>query len=295
MTSAADLVRPTRLSPEQWQARRSHHAERIDGLLGDQLVKRAQHGRQSIEEFLLTYYNFRPAQLRRWQPGPGFILDGAEPEEFGPYFVADPHGAVRLDAAGVLERRRDSVEWIYRLLSSTAARAPHFGCFGMHEWAMVYRQAPAEVRHNLLPLRLGAEGTADVVDQLAVRCSHFDAFRFFTPAARPLNLLQPTRETQHEHDQPACLHANMDVYRWAYRLSPLVPSELIADCFELAKEIRTLDMRASPYDLTTIGLSPIQVETAEGRAEYVRFQRDFSERAGLLRNRLVDYCEQALG
>ncbi len=294
MTSAADLAEPALLTSEQWRSRQAGHTQRIDGLLGDHRAKRAQHGRQSIDEFLLTYYNFRPAQLRRWQPGPGFVLHDAEPEEFGPYYIADAHGAVRLNVCAVLERRRESAEWIYRLLTSTAGRAPHFGCFGMHEWAMVYRQTPAETRHNILPLRLGPQGTAAVVDQVTVRCSHFDAFRFFTPPARSLNLLQPTRETQHEYDQPACLHANMDVYRWAYKLSPLVPSELIADCFELAKEIRTLDMRASPYDLTTIGLTPLQVETADGRVEYVRYQREFSERAGALRRMLIDYCERAL-
>ncbi|GAB7050552.1 3-methyladenine DNA glycosylase [Catenuloplanes indicus] len=295
MTSAVDRSALTLLPHHEWRARQTAHAARIDSLLGDHLAKRAKHGRQSIEEFLLTYYNFRPAQLRRWQPGPGFLLEDATPEEFGPYYVADDDGLVRLDVGAVLERRRESLEWIHRLLASTAARAPHFGCFGMHEWAMVYRQQPAETRHNILPLRLGAEGTAAVVDQLTVRCSHFDAFRFFTPAAKPLNLLQPTRDTQHEHDQPACLHANMDVYRWAYKLSPLVPSELIADCFELAKEIRTLDMRASPYDLTTINLEPLMVETPDGRAEYVRFQRNFFERAGELRQQLVGRCEQALG
>jgi hypothetical protein len=269
--------------------------QRIDRLLGDHLAERARHGRHSIEEFLLTYYNFRPAQLRRWQPGPGFVLEGAEPEELGPSYVGDARGAVWLDVAAVLVRRRESIEWIYRLLVSTASRTPHFGCFGMHEWAMVYRQTPAETRHSTLPLRLDPQATAAVVDEITVRCSHFDAFRFFTPAARPLNVLQPARETQHEHDQPACLHANMDVYRWAYKLSPLVPSELIGDCFELAKEIRTLDMRASPYDLTTVGLVPLPVETAEGRADYVRFQRDFAERAGVLRRQLIDHCEHALG
>ncbi|MFF5226553.1 3-methyladenine DNA glycosylase [Dactylosporangium sp. NPDC000521] len=294
MTTAAHWTASEHLTASRWRVRRTQHEQRIDGLLKDHLAKRAAHGRHSIEEFLLTYYNFRPAQLRRWQPGPGVVLADADPGNFGPDFVADGDGGVRLDVNAVLGRRRTSVEWIYRLLASTAGRAPHFGCFGMHEWAMVYRQTPDETRHNILPLRLGPEATAALVDEITVRCSHFDAFRFFTPPARPLNLLQPTRETQHEHDQPACLHANMDVYRWAYKLSPLVPSELIADCFELAKEIRTLDMRASPYDLATIGLTPLHVETPEGRAEYVRYQRDFAERSSVLRALLIDYCERAL-
>jgi hypothetical protein len=158
----------------------------------------------------------------------------------------------------------------------------------MHEWAMVYRQPADQTRHNVLPLRLGQQATAALVEDLRVKCSHFDAFRFFTEPARPLNLLQPTRETQVELEQPGCLHANMDVYRWAFKLAPLVSSDLIADCFSLAREIRTLDMRASPYDVSAIGLEPLPVETAEGRAEYVRHQRDFAARAAVLRSRLIE-------
>ncbi len=294
MTSRATLRQRQILTAPEWKARQASHTRRIDALLGDHLGKRAQRGRHSIEEFLLTYYNYRPAQLRRWHPGPDRALEDADPADLGPYYSRDDRGLVRLDVSAVLDRRRGSVEWIYRLLRATATRAPHYGCFGMHEWAMVYRQDQADTRHNILPLRLGTEATAALVDEITIRCSHFDAFRFFTPAARPLNVLQPTRETQHEHDQPGCLHANMDVYRWAYKLSPLVPSDLVADCFELAREIRTLDIRASPYDLTGIGLEPLSVETPDGRAEYVRNQRGFAERAAALRARLIDCCEQAL-
>ena len=86
----------------------------------------------------------------------------------------------------------------------------------------------------------------------------------------------------------------MDLYKWAYKLSPLVPSEVVADCFELAREIRTVDMRASPYDLTDLGYSPIRVETIEGRQEYVLAQRSFAERAAPLRSRLITECEQLL-
>ncbi|WP_241248314.1 hypothetical protein [Nocardioides turkmenicus] len=38
----------------------------------------------------------------------------------------------------------------------------------------------------------------------------------------------------------------MDLYKHAFRLSPLVSSDLVADCFELAWEIRTMDMPATP-------------------------------------------------
>ncbi len=152
---------------------------------------------------------------------------------------------------------------------------------------MVYRQSADQFRHAEWPLRLTAAETAAVVDANRVRCSHFDAFRFFTPAARPLNVLQPTRASQAALEQPGCLHANMDLYKWAYKLSPLISSELVADCFALAREIRTVDMQASPYDLTGLGYQPIRVETPEGRAEYVAAQREFADRAAVLRVQLV--------
>ena len=100
-------------------------------------------------------------------------------------------------------------------------------------------------------------------------------------------MLQPTREAQSDNEQPGCLHANMDLYKWAYKLLPIVHSELVADCFELAREIRVLDMRASPYDLGALGLEPVPIETPAGRLEYVREQRDFADRAALLRQRLI--------
>ena len=126
---------------------------------------------------------------------------------------------------------------------------------------------------------------ADLVESLGPRCTHYDAFRFFAPDARPLNKYQPTRETTITLEQPACLHANMDLYKWAFKLSPFTASELIADCFDLARELRVLDMRASPYDFTALGHRPIPIETPEGRARIrsitapVRCPRSTSSRA----------------
>ena len=42
-------------------------------------------------------------------------------------------------------------------------------------------------------------------------------------------------------------------------------------------------MRASPYDLADLGYEPVPIETAEGRAEYVRRQSAFAEAAAPLR------------
>ncbi|MFG3642072.1 3-methyladenine DNA glycosylase [Micromonospora sp. NPDC047762] len=283
MTAA---LAPAVLDAAQWQARRRAHEERVDVWLTPHLARRRRGERHPVADFLFTYYSHRPAQLRRWHPGPGVELRDADPAEFGRDYRAGTAGVI-LDTEGVRARRGESIAWIRSLLEATRGRAPHFGCFGMHEWAMVYRQTREELRHNAWPLRLSAERTAEVVEERGVRCSHFDAFRFFTPPARPLNLLTPTRETQHAHEQPGCLHANMDLYKWAYKLSPLVTSELVADAFGLARDIRTLDMRASPYDLAALGHPPVRVETPDGRAEYAAAQRGFAERAAVLRDRLL--------
>jgi hypothetical protein len=150
---------------------------------------------------------------------------------------------------------------------------------------MVYRQE--EHRHPV-PLRLGQEATDAVVESHELRCTHIDAFRFFTPDAVPLNRYAPTRETQPQLEQPGCLHAGMDVYKWAMKLGPLVPGELLLDAFELARDIRLLDMQASPYDMRPWGAEPVAIETPEGKAEYVRRQRGFAERSNALRHRILE-------
>jgi hypothetical protein len=275
------------LSDAEWRARRAAHERRVDGWTAGHLARRERGEKHPVADFLFTYYSHRPAQLRRWHPGAGLVLDGADPRELGPEYRATGGGAT-LDTDRLLARRAESVAWIGDLQRRVAGRPAHLGCFGMHEWAMVYRQAAEQRRHEAWPLRLTAADTARVVEQNRVRCSHFDAYRFFTPAARPLNVLTPTRERQPELEQPGCLHANMDLYKWAYKLSPFVDSELVADCFALARDIRELDMRASPYDLAALGYPPVPVETPEGRAEYTAAQRGFALRAAPLRARLID-------
>jgi hypothetical protein len=84
----------------------------------------------------------------------------------------------------------------------------------------------------------------------------------------------------------------MDLYRWAFKFAPFTPSELIADCFALARDIREVDMRASPYDLRKLGFAPIRIETPEGRVEYESYQRDFAQRGQPLRARLLTLLER---
>jgi hypothetical protein len=187
--------------------------------------------------------------------------------------------------------QRPLLEATARLLAATASRAPTYGCFGLHEWAMVYRAD--ETRHDW-PLRLGRDGTDAVVDSHRIGCSHFDAFRFFTDDARPLNTLRPSRDDRPEFEQPGCLHAGMDLYKHAFRLTPMVGSDLVADCFALAWDIRVLDMRAAPYDLADLGLDPVRIETPAGKQEYAAAQRGFAGRGAPLRQALLDECRRLL-
>ena len=102
-----------------------------------------------------------------------------------------------------------------------------------------------------------------------------------------MNRLQPTLEDRISLEQPGCVHANMDLYKWAAKSMPWIGSELLLDCFELAMELRDLDMRASPYDLTAWGREPVRIETADGRRIYESEQRRLAEKAAPLRERLI--------
>ena len=72
-------------------------------------------------------------------------------------------------------------------------------------------------RHAQLPLRLGAAATDAVVESMPLRCSHFDAFRFFTTAAAQRNCFELSRQDQVAAEQPGCIHAAMDIWIGMFR------------------------------------------------------------------------------
>jgi hypothetical protein len=288
-------VLTTTLPPVTWMPLARAHAERADAMTAGHRARRATGERHAIEDFLYDYYGTRPAQLRRWHPGVGtglVPLRGSPEHASWKWYRTYPDGVVTLDTEAYMQARGESVRYIHGLLTATASRPVFSGCFGLHEWAMVYRQP--ERRHPL-PLRLGQAGTDRVVESHPIRCTHFDAFRFFTPEAVGLNRLQPTRATQVDLDQPGCLHAAMDCHKWAGKLGPAVPGALALDCFALAADIRLLDMQASPYDLSSYGQPAVKIETPEGKAEYIARQREFARRAAALRARLIRVCDELLG
>lgn len=262
-------------------------------LVAAHLERRGRGEKHPVWDFLFNYYSLKPSHLARWSPGAQVLLRG-DAREFSSWkeFRVDKDGA-RLDLERFPTHRMESLRSVIELLRATSERAPFHGCFGLHEWAMVYRTG-GDRRHASTPLRLGVAGTDAVVAGLPLRCTHADAYRFFSPAARPRNATSPSPADRLATEQPGCLHTTMDLYRWAYRLAPATPAELVADCLDLAVSARELDMRAGPYDLTALGLAPVRVETARGRAEYAAEQAGLARAAAPLRAALVDLVDGLL-
>lgn len=281
---------------EQWLQCAAAHHERVAAHADAFVDRRSREAKHPVHDFLFTYYSFPPAKLKQWVPSFGVSIECTDADlEARPWLQSERFtrdaGLLRLNERRFTNREREFAAWVAMLCERILGRAGRFACFGLHEWAMVYRQPAEQVRHQGFELRLTPEELAAFVESQPVCCSHYDAFRFFTPEARPLNTLQPTLETRPDLEQPACLHANMDLYKWSSKLWPWTGSDLIGECFELALAGRDLDMRASPYDLRDLGYEPVRIETAEGRARYEKEQRDLAARAAVVRLSLRRCCE----
>jgi hypothetical protein len=302
-----------RLQPAAWRGSAAAHHERTARLLRGSTGSSAEPG-HPIFNFLFTYLRADPEMLCRWSPGPSTVLvDGmSRPHEphlwrgrglrrqDGSSDCSYPVTAARVGAGGAWSRTAS-------LLRRTAHRPPNLHCYGLHEWAMLFRPAgaPPPTRFQPdLPLRVSQDELNRTVEFLRPRCTHYDAFRFFTPAAVPLNshTPQPSRRNADELIQPGCVHATLDLLRHAVALFPHLPCELVHDALELAIDARLLDIRGSPYDLLAapdrarlhFDLSPVRVETADGRREFQATQADLARRAAPLRLRLLACYAEAL-
>lgn len=278
-------------SREYWLTLRQTHLTRVAPAADAFVLRRSRDEKHPVHDFLFTYYNFSPAKLKQWLPPHGVTLEVTATDLMElPWLLKVPviheSNHLQLDAKAIKPHLKDLARWVMTLCDNIQTRAPRFRCFGLHEWAMVYQQSRDEIRHQGHELRLSPQALASFVESQSICCSHYDAFRFFTPAAKPMNVLQPILETRLEMEQAACLHANMDLYKWASKLWPWVGSDLIGECFQLANEGRDLDMRASPYDLAHLGYQPVFIETTRGRTQYEQEQRSLAAKAEPLRSRL---------
>jgi len=277
------------LEISQWREDQAAHKARASALTGSRRERRKLGTREPVADFMFEYYPYTPTKLETWFPGTGVTLkvDADHEFDFPNYVSAD--GQTELDNA-YRDKHRNRIESTLELLIKTQSREEVFNCFGLHEWAMLYQVDRQQARHSD-PLRVSQQQVTSLVDEIGLRCTHIDAFRFFTEGAAPQNANQlniiPTRENQREIEQPGCLHANMDLYKHCMWFQPMLPGDLVLDSFELALEARILDMQASPYDLSGYGYLPIKMEEKTGRAAYVARQRQIAQHAKILRNRLI--------
>lgn len=279
-----------------WRSRMTAHRERALAWTQPMRDRKARGEKHAVLDFLHTYYNVSFGKLEQWHPGIGVMLaDGPElPRGFkrAPYTRAN--GTVQLDPATLPDHKRHQFAAIRNLLRATRDRPPNLACHGLHEWAMVF--SGAEVRHReTVPLRLPQVEIDALVTSRPLCCTHYDAFRFFAPATRPRNKFLPDLSTREQHEQAGCIHANMDLYKWAGKAMPWIGSDLLFDCFLFATRCREIDMRASPYDLRSLGYEPIRIETEEGRREYEREQHALMELGRPLRERLIGALKTVAG
>ena len=277
------------LTAAEWQARAALHLERVRQFTRPRRERQSRGETHPVYDFLFQYYHYSGGKLETWHPSPHEqITDSPEARErFAAPTYCAANGVIQRNTNTLSSSDREMLEGVLHLLRTTRDRPANFGCYGMHEWAMIY--GGHDVRHaGVAPLRLSQTETDAFVESRPIVCSHFDAFRFFAPAAKPLNRIALAWNAREGSEQPGCIHANMDLYRWAYTSMPWIGSELLWQCFALAVELRTLDMQAGPYDLRAFGFEPGCVETAEGRHEYQRRQRELSARASVLRAALID-------
>ena len=311
------------ISFAEWQLKAEAHKTIIENLLypphtspvnlpADKKLRRRSHlvSEHPIYSFLHNYYQYSVCKLKYYSPGVGAVLEGAKPALHGKELdlkymsYSDLGGEYDQNKVVTYIKSRnfgwDRIIKARNILKAAFRKPAFFGCFGMHEWAMLYSGNGTTVKghQHHLPMRVDQNTIDTVVGAPGqMRCTHFDAYRFFQPGAKPLNAVsQLTRETQVRYEQPGCIHANMDLFKYAYMAYPAVSSELLVQALELALEARKVDMRASPYDVSSFAGCeiPICVETVAGRKLYVEEQERVARLAVPVRRRLLDVYDRLI-
>jgi hypothetical protein len=287
------------LTTNEWTEKVKNHTALLAPFT-DAFLKRRDAGKADpVHDFLFTYYNCSPSKLKQWVPSfeESLMMTPAVHADhpwLNAYWFQLDEEVLSINRDRIQENTLGIAKFIEELCRNISQRAPRYGCFGLHEWAMVYKLDKEDIRHKNRPLRIPPNELAQFVESQSISCSHYDAYRFFTKPAQPLNTLNPQIETRLQMEQGGCVHANMDIYKWAAKLWPWIGSDLIAKAFLLAVEGRVLDMRASPYDLREEGYEPICIETPEGRKQYQKEQQFYAEKAVHLRNELQAFCKRFL-
>lgn len=283
----------TPLLKHEWEKRSEIHFERVHTFAQACRKRASRREKHPIYDFLTKYYQFSLGKFEKWKPGLNQLIQAGDPEKFPEPQYKYENGFCQIDSSTLSEKERQRHAFTLSLLRITQSRPGLFSCYGLHEWAMVY--TGGDVRHReSAPFRLSQSEIDEVVRSRPLVCTHFDAFRFFSPNSQPFNKHQPTLHDREKLEQPGCIHANMDLYKWAFKSSPWTSSDLHWECFQLALKAREIDMRASPYDLSEWNYEPICIETDAGRTEYIKEQKKLEEAGKELRQKLITNLEVLL-
>ncbi|MBA2729078.1 MAG: hypothetical protein H0U49_13020, partial [Parachlamydiaceae bacterium] len=158
MTTLKTIVLPE----EIWTARaKIHHA--LVGPMCDAFISRRAIGlTHPVHDFLFTYYNCSPQKLKQWIPSLDERLETSQDiaEEYpylSGYWFYSHANSLSVNKDRILEKTRQQATFVADLCSNILQRTPRYHCFGMHEWAMVYKLSPEDIRHKGHRLRLKPE------------------------------------------------------------------------------------------------------------------------------------------
>lgn len=297
-----------------WRTAASKHKASIYDLLRPGLISSWRNGVETLSldpqhpvyNFLIEYYGLKGAKgvkrLVRWSPGThngGILLQGVRPEdfhdtlhlrgcsEFDPHTGSAFYSPSQFVAGKPPAQAAATYVWYRNILHKTLEAPPILYCDNLHEWAMQYQPSgappPPSAKYQAhLPLRVSRATIQQTVERKGTHCTHIHAIQYFSPPALPFNTpteLQTNfhrRELQPKYEQPACVHAHMDLLQYALRLGPFFSMDdkcRSDDLLRVVLAARRLDVAASPYDASAYAGPPICIETAAGRAEYREQQK----------------------
>ena len=267
------------LPAAEWQARTAAHEARIDRWAVPHRERRTRGESHPVHDFLFTYYSETPGRVRRWHPGVGTALapppDGPAPHAEWRWYRTGDDGTVAPRPGGLPRRPRQR-----RCASCTSCSPPPragrcspaaSGCTS-GRWSTAPTSAGTRC-----PLRLGQAGTDAVVEAHPIRCTHFDAFRFFTPAGRRP---QPPAADPGEPDRDWSSRAAC-TRRWTSTSGPTSsapPSPVSCSPTASSWPPTSASWTCGPRRTTCsdLGYAAVAIETAEGKAEYAAAQRGFA-------------------
>lgn len=301
--------------PERvWRSAAMKHKAAIYDLLRPGLISSRRNGAETLSldtkhpqfNFLIEYYGLKGAKgvkrLARWPPGShpgGILLEGATSDDFADTLHLS--GCTEFDAStGAFYSPSRFVEgksspsaaaapyvWYRNIMQRTLEADPVLYCYNLHEWSMQYQPTPdaptppsAKYQAHI-PLRVSREVIQRTVERRGTHCTHAHALTYFSPSALPLNTPPAIPKSQIlSYEQPACVHAHMDLLQYAVRLGPFLSSSndtddqpLLPSILQFVLQARELDVAASPYHVqATHGIPTVAVETANGRALYRKRQ-----------------------